>query len=924
MSHVHVLGGALSVALLLGGSPFVTGAWAQISLISVAHDGGNANSDSVDPEISADGRFVAFTSAATNLVVNDANASIDVFVRDRQMNVTTRVSVTSAGAEAAGVSDAGRITPDGRFVVFQSYAALVAGDTNACTTPAGVPTCGDVYIRDRQMNTTARISVSSAGVQANGHSSAPAISADGRYIVFTSEATNLVDGDTNGQADVFLRDRQTNVTTRISVNGDGTQMPGGGTAPMISENGEVIVYSGFATPQEVNEPATCNSTTARCLALYQRSRATGDTTLLSNALDTLPAGTAVHIETMQVRAMSANGRFIVIDQVGTQFDFAIPRNTARALIHDRVMNRTSRLSFTPGELYQSKILDISSDGRTLAHRSAPATIGGPTQFSWSDRISGFGAPIDSPGTSDASLSADGRYTAFAVDRQVLPNDDNDASDIHVFDRDAGDSDGLPDAWETMFGLNPATAADIAADPDTDGFTNLQEFQRGSHPRATAANTRYFAEGASNAFFFTSFAILNPGDSSAVVVFRFLGQNGEVTSYPVTIHAKRRTMIYIGLDNDFSTIVESDQPIVVDRTMLWRSGTTWTGGHAETSLAAPSTTWHLAEGATHGAFDLFYLFQNPNASDATVTVNYLRLDPATPVVKSYNVPANSRRTIWVDEEGPELAAADVGASITSDLPIVVERAMYSTRQGQPAFAAGHGGAGITTPALRWFFAEGATGSFFDLYVLIANPGSTASNVKVTYLLGNGGTSFSKTYTVGAQTRKTLSIQGEDPRLADTAVSMIVESTNNQPLVVERSMWWPKDQWYEAHLSAGATTTGTRWALAAGLVAASNESDPWETYILIANTSATAGSATVTLVRESDGNSSAPIVQTVPLPANSRVNVPVSSLLAGRFGDRTFSAIIESSGVEIVVERAMYQTVGGVTWAVGTAALATKLQ
>jgi hypothetical protein len=196
-----------------------------------------------------------------------------------------------------------------------------------------------------------------------------------------------------------------------------------------------------------------------------------------------------------------------------------------------------------------------------------------------------------------------------------------------------------------------------------------------------------------------------------------------------------------LDNDFSTVVESNQPIVVDRTMTWGlEGDS--GGHAETSMAAPSTTWHFAEGATHGAFDLFYLFQNPNPSPAMVTVTYLRLDPATPIVKTYDVPANSRRTIWVDEEGPELAAVDLGASITSDLPIVAERAMYSTRPGQPAFAAGHGGAGVTAPAPRWFLAEGATGGFFDLYLLIANPNTTASEVKVTFLLGNGGDSFSK--------------------------------------------------------------------------------------------------------------------------------------------------------------------------------------
>ena len=113
-----------------------------------------------------------------------------------------------------------------------------------------------------------------------------------------------------------------------------------------------------------------------------------------------------------------------------------------------------------------------------------------------------------------------------------------------------------------------------------------------------------------------------------------------------------------------------------------------------------------------------------------------------------------------------------------------------------------------------------------------------------------------------------MQDEDARLANTPVSVIVESTNNQPVVVERAMWWPKGQWYEAHVSAGATTTGTRWALADGEITVGGE-----TYILIANTSTTAGTATVTLLEE--GGTPLPI--TVDLPASSRVNVPVSAYL-----------------------------------------------
>jgi hypothetical protein len=209
-----------------------------------------------------------------------------------------------------------------------------------------------------------------------------------------------------------------------------------------------------------------------------------------------------------------------------------------------------------------------------------------------------------------------------------------------------------------------------------------------------------------------------------------------------------------------------------------------GAHAETSIPAPATTWHLAEGATHGAFDLFYLLLNGTGTDTTATVKYLRPFPLPPVVKMYRVPANGRVTIWVDAEGPELAETDVSAVITADQPIVAERAMYASSGGLP-FAAGHDGVGLTAPALTWFLAEGATGSFFDLYLLIANPGTTAATVDVKFLLPS--TSFTKTYTVAAESRLTISIDGEDPRLIDTPVSLIVTSTNNQPVVVERAMY-----------------------------------------------------------------------------------------------------------------------------------------
>jgi len=167
--------------------------------VSVDNAGNQGNAASSGDGISGDGRFVVFTSSATNLVPGDTNSVADVFVRDRQTGTTERVSVDSAGNQGNAGSSGVGISGDGRFVVFTSSATnLVPGDTNSVA---------DVFVRDRQTGTTERESVDSAGNQGNAASSGDGISADGSFVVFTSSATNLVPGDTNSVADVFVRVR---------------------------------------------------------------------------------------------------------------------------------------------------------------------------------------------------------------------------------------------------------------------------------------------------------------------------------------------------------------------------------------------------------------------------------------------------------------------------------------------------------------------------------------------------------------------------------------------------------------------------------------------------------------------------------------------------------------------------------------------
>ena len=183
--------------------------------VSVDGSGAQANEQSWRPEISADGRLVAFASIASNLVAGDTNGAADIFVHDRLTGATTRVSVASGGAQASGESNEPSLSTDGRSVAFTSYSSnLVPGDTNSWE---------DVFVHDRATKTTRRVSVDSSGIQGNNFSIEPSISGNGRFIAFRSDASNLVPGDTNRGHDVFIRDLLSQSTTRVSISNDGAQ-----------------------------------------------------------------------------------------------------------------------------------------------------------------------------------------------------------------------------------------------------------------------------------------------------------------------------------------------------------------------------------------------------------------------------------------------------------------------------------------------------------------------------------------------------------------------------------------------------------------------------------------------------------------------------------------------------------------------------
>ena len=216
-------------------------------VVSQSGHGERANLESWGPSMSATGRYVAFYSFASNLVPGDTNGVPDAFVHDRVSGATQRVSVNSHGVQQNGFgTGAVAISADGRYVAFESQASnLVPGDTNHAP---------DVFRHNILTGATRRVSVAASGLQANGTSTSPVISGDGRYVAFTSYASNLVDGDGNGLTDVYRRDTKTGTTRRISVNSRGQGARGRSVVVDISANGRYLLFSSEAglVPADTN------------------------------------------------------------------------------------------------------------------------------------------------------------------------------------------------------------------------------------------------------------------------------------------------------------------------------------------------------------------------------------------------------------------------------------------------------------------------------------------------------------------------------------------------------------------------------------------------------------------------------------------------------------------------------------------------
>jgi Tol biopolymer transport system component len=320
-----------------------------------------ANGGSVTAAVSSDGTHIAFSSSATNLSGGTHNTS-DVYVRDTTRQVTDLVSKASNGANANGRSLAPAISADGQVIAFQSIASnLSSNDTN------GVD---DIYVHDRRTGQTSRVSVSTSNVQGNAASSDPAISADGRYVAYTSQASNLVSGDTNGTTDVFVYDRIGRTTTRASVGTTGVESNGASRNPSISRDGARVAFESAASN------LIAGADTDGTVDVFVGGRSGVSLRASESSIRAQGNGFSNNA------ALSADGRSVAFESRATNLVNGDTNAKADIFLQDLITRQTIRVtngrnSGTTNDPANgdSGAPSLSSDGRVVAYHSAATNLG---------------------------------------------------------------------------------------------------------------------------------------------------------------------------------------------------------------------------------------------------------------------------------------------------------------------------------------------------------------------------------------------------------------------------------------------------------------------------------------------------------------------------------------------------------------------
>ncbi|MHB8780197.1 MAG: TolB family protein [Candidatus Geothermincolia bacterium] len=842
----------------------------DILLASADAAGSEGNGNSELPDISANGRYIAFQSAATDLVT-PATTGTQVFRKDLITGAIVLVSATAAGTEGNGNSIAPSISADGRFVAFESAA------TNLMT-PATTGT--QVFRKDLDSGEIVLVSADAAGTEGNGNSQEAGINWNGAYVAFQSAATNLVTPATTG-TQVFRKDLVGAEVLLVSADAAGTEGNGNSLDPSISADGLYVAFESAAT--NLVTPATTGT------QVFRKDLVGAEVLLVSADA----AGTEGNGNSSDP-AINYTGRYVAFTSAATNL---VTPATVLAQIFRKDVN-TGAVS----------LVSATAAGLEVNAASAAAAIDAAGRY-----VSFHSAATDvvAPATTD-----------FQVFRK-----DMETQEVILVSATAAGANGNSDSFFPSLAANGRLCGfqSAATDLVTPATTNVQVFRK----ELAISPIWYFAEGTTRPGFDPYFTIQNAQAAESQVQITYMKgdatQRVDLFAVPANSRSTVRIADWLGVANDaahdFSARIESlngvevtcERPMYFDYTF---GGVSYPGGHDVVGANFPAPAWYFAEGTTRPGFDPYLTIQNPEAAAATVEVTYLKGD-ATQQTETLTVAANSRSTIRVVDSLGQAndAAHDFSTLIrsTNGVDIICERPMYFDYTfGGVSYPGGHDVLGTLNPVLSSYFSEGTTRPGFDPYFTVQNPHGTAANVRITYMLGDS-TSQQQDVAIAANSRGTVRVADLLGVADDVAhdFSARVDSLNGVGIIVERPMYFNYTFGGVAYAGGsdilGASSASPRWFFAEGTTRPG-----FDPYLAIQNPGAAAADVRITYMLGDATQQQ----QTFSIPAATRSTVRVVDILGTAFDSaHDFSALVETTnGTDIICERPMYfdYTYGGVSY------------